>query len=152
MLVGVGCILTRNIAYGGRNAIALIPPTFQGMPPHGLRGALRSRSEGGVEREEPQSMLIQNLQSVQNAAIRFVSGARRRYHNITRLYLRLCQWVYYTSCTGIPVRPQVSYKVADVRPVHQSLSGQAPIFIASCIHLDPDSHVVTAWSDQLLLL
>ena len=58
--------------------------------------------------------LLSRLQSVQNAAARLVTGARRRDH-ITPVLQRL-HW--------LPVRQRVSFKIAGL--VHQSLDGVAP--------------------------
>jgi len=58
--------------------------------------------------------LIHRLQSVQNAAARLVTGARRRDH-ITPI-LRQLHW--------LPVRQRVTFKIAVL--VFQCLTGQAP--------------------------
>ena len=58
--------------------------------------------------------LLRRLQSVQNAAARLVSGARRRDH-ITPVLQQL-QW--------LPVRQRIVFKVAGL--VHQSLAGVTP--------------------------
>jgi len=60
--------------------------------------------------------LIQKLQSVQNAAARLITGARRCDH-ISHVRVQL-HW--------LPVRRRVEYKVACL--VHQSVSGQAPAY------------------------
>jgi len=67
--------------------------------------------------------LIQKLQSVQNAAARLFTGARRCDH-ISHLLVQL-HW--------LPVRRRVEYKVACL--VHQSLSGQAPAYLTDNINL-----------------
>lgn len=61
--------------------------------------------------------LLSRLQSVQNAAARLVTGARRRDH-ITPVLQRL-HW--------LPVRQRVSFKIAGL--VHQSLDGVAPAYL-----------------------
>jgi hypothetical protein len=62
--------------------------------------------------------LFQRLQSVQNAAARFITGARRGGH-ITPVLNRL-HW--------LPVRQRVSYKLSVL--VHRSLDGLAPSYLA----------------------
>jgi len=71
--------------------------------------------------------LLLKVQSIQNAATRLVTGARRCDH-ITPV-LRQLHW--------LPVRQQVEYKVACL--VHQSLAGQTPAYIADDIQLVTDS-------------
>jgi len=71
--------------------------------------------------------LTQKLQSVQNAAARFVTGSRRCDH-ISHLLVQL-HW--------LPVRRRVEYKVVCL--VHQSLSGQAPTYLTDDINLVADS-------------
>ena len=71
--------------------------------------------------------LLRKVQSIQNAAARLVTGARRRDH-ITPV-LRQLHW--------LPVRQRVEYKVACL--VYQSLAGQAPPYIADDIQLAADS-------------
>ena len=61
--------------------------------------------------------LLQKLQSVQNAAARLVTGARRRDH-ITPVLRDLHR---------LPVRQRIAFKIACV--VFQSLSGQAPEYL-----------------------
>ena len=67
--------------------------------------------------------LLQRLQSVQNAAARLVTGARRRDH-ITPVLHEL-HW--------LPVRQRIKFKVAWL--VFQSLSGQAPEYLINDCHL-----------------
>ena len=62
--------------------------------------------------------LLRRLQSVQNAAARLVTGARRCDH-ITPV-LRQLHW--------LPVRQRVVFKIAGL--VHQSLGGLAPAYLA----------------------
>lgn len=71
--------------------------------------------------------LIRKLQSVQNAAARLITGARRCDH-ITPV-LRQLHW--------LPLRRWVDYKVACL--VHQSLSGHAPRYLADDINLVANS-------------
>ena len=71
--------------------------------------------------------LLRKVQSIQNAAARLVTGARRCDH-ITPV-LRQLHW--------LPVRQRVEYKVACL--VHQSLAGQTPAYIADDIQLVTDS-------------
>ena len=61
--------------------------------------------------------LLQKLQSVQNAAARLVTGARRRDHT-TPVFHDL-HW--------LPVRQRYAFKIACL--VFQSLSGQAPEYL-----------------------
>jgi len=63
------------------------------------------------------------LQSVQNAAARLVTGARRRDH-ITPV-LRQLHW--------LPISQRVVFKIAGL--VHQSLGGSAPATLAHDCHL-----------------
>jgi hypothetical protein len=67
--------------------------------------------------------LLQKLQSVQNAAARLVTGARRWDH-ITPV-LRELHW--------LPVRQRIEFKLACL--VFQSLSGQTPEYLSSGCHL-----------------
>ena len=67
------------------------------------------------------------LQSVQNAAARLVTGARRCDH-ITPV-LRQLHW--------LPVRQRVAFKVAGL--VHQSLAGAAPVYLTDDCHLLSDA-------------
>jgi len=71
--------------------------------------------------------LLRRLQSVQNAAARLVTGARRRDH-ITPV-LRQLHW--------LPVRQRVAFKIAGL--VHQSLVGAAFTYLADhcCLLLSP---------------
>jgi len=62
--------------------------------------------------------LLRRLQSVQNAAARLVTGARRCDH-ITPV-LRQLHW--------LPVRQRVLFKIAGL--VYQSLAGAAPAYLA----------------------
>ena len=62
--------------------------------------------------------LLRKLQSVQNATARLITGTRRRDH-ITPV-LRELHW--------LPIRERVNFKVAFL--VRQSLSGQAPVYLA----------------------
>jgi len=71
--------------------------------------------------------LWRKVQSIQSAAARLVTGARR-YDHITPV-LRQLHW--------LPVRQRVEYKVACL--VHQSLAGQTPAYIANDIQLVTDS-------------
>jgi len=68
--------------------------------------------------------LLWKVQSIQNAAARLVTGARRCDHITPVLH-----W--------LPVRQRVKYKVACL--VHQSLAGQTPAYIADNIQLVMDS-------------
>ena len=70
--------------------------------------------------------LLQRLQSVQNAAARLVTGARRSDH-ITPV-LRQLHW--------LPVRQRVAFKIAGL--VHQSFAGAAPAYLADECHLLSD--------------
>jgi len=69
---------------------------------------------------------MRRVQSLQNAAARLTTGARRRDH-ITPV---LCQLHW------LPVRRRVEFKLACL--VRQALCGQMPIYLADDIHLvDP---------------
>jgi len=72
--------------------------------------------------------LIRRAQSVQNAAARLITGARRQEH-ITPV-LRQLHW--------LPVRQRVRFKLACI--MYKSLSGQAPQYLAmmSCFLLTAD--------------
>ena len=70
--------------------------------------------------------LLRRLQSVQNAAARLVTGARRCDH-ITPV-LRQLHW--------LPVRQRVVFKIAGL--VHQSLVGLAPAYLADDCRLLSD--------------
>jgi len=70
--------------------------------------------------------LMNPLQSVQNAAARLVSGARR-YDRIT-LVLQELHW--------LPVRRRVDFKMATL--VYLSLSGMAPAYLAADCQLVSD--------------
>ena len=69
------------------------------------------------------SYLMQNVQSVQNAAARLITGTRRCEHIIP--VLPKLHW--------LPVRQRVEFKLACL--VHQSLSEQTPSYLASDIQL-----------------
>ena len=71
--------------------------------------------------------LLWKVQSIQNAAARLVTGARRCDHIMPVLHQ--LHW--------LPVRQRVEYKVACL--VHQSLAGQTPAYIADDIQLVMDS-------------
>ena len=71
--------------------------------------------------------LVQRLQSVQNAAARFVTGTRRCEH-ITPVLRRL-HW--------LPVRERIRYKLLAL--VHRALSGQAPEYLVDDCQLVSDS-------------
>jgi len=71
--------------------------------------------------------LVRKLQSVQNATARLITGTRHRFH-ITPV-LRDLHW--------LPIRERFKFKVAFV--VHQSLSGQAPLYLADDCCLVSDS-------------
>jgi len=66
---------------------------------------------------------MRRVQSLQNAAARFITGARRRDH-ITPM-LRQLQW--------LPVRSRVEFKLAFL--VHQALCDQMPTYLADDIRL-----------------
>ena len=70
--------------------------------------------------------LLRRLQSVQNAAARLVTGARRCDHIIP--VLRQLHW--------LPVRQRVVFKIAGL--VHQSLFGLAPAYLADDCRLLSD--------------
>ena len=70
--------------------------------------------------------LLRKVQSIQNAAARLVTGARRCDHIMS--VLRQLHW--------LPVRQRVEYKVACL--VHQSLAGQTPAYIADDTQLVTD--------------
>ena len=70
--------------------------------------------------------LMRKLQSIQNAAARLITGARR-YDHIMHV-LRQLQW--------LPVRRRVDFKIACL--AHQSLSGLAPAYLADDINLVAD--------------
>jgi len=70
--------------------------------------------------------LLRRLQSVQNAAARLVTGARRCDH-ITPV-LRQLHW--------LPVRQRIAFKVAGF--VHQSLAGVSPAYLVDDIRLLSD--------------
>ena len=80
--------------------------------------------------------LLRKLQSVQNATARLITGTRRRDH----IMLLLCelQW--------LAIRERVNFKVACL--VRQSLSGQAPVYLADDCCLMTDS----AWRWRSLQL
>jgi len=71
--------------------------------------------------------LVRKLQSVQNATARLITGTRRRDH-ITPV-LRDLHW--------LPIRERTKFKVACL--VHQSLSGQAPLYLTDDCCLVSDS-------------
>ena len=71
--------------------------------------------------------LLRKLQSVQNATARLITGTRRRDH-ITPV-LRELHW--------LPIRERIKFKVACL--VRQSLSGQAPLYLADDCCLVSDS-------------
>ena len=71
-------------------------------------------------------LLLRRLQSVQNAAARLVTRARRCDH-ITPV-LRQLHW--------LPVRQRVVFKIAGL--VHQSLVGAAPAYLADDCRLLSD--------------
>ena len=71
-------------------------------------------------------ILLQKLQSVQNAAARLVSGASRRDH-ITPV-LRELHW--------LPVRQRIHFKLGCL--MYKSLSGQAPQYLADDVQLVAD--------------
>jgi len=70
--------------------------------------------------------LLRRLQSVQNAAARLVTGARRCDHIIP--VLRQLHW--------LPVRQHVVFKIAGL--VHQSLVGLAPAYLVDDCRLLSD--------------
>jgi len=67
--------------------------------------------------------LMRRVQSVQNAAARLLTGARRRDH--ISPVLRRLHW--------LPVRRRIDFNLACL--VHLSLAGQAPHYLAEDIHL-----------------
>ena len=67
--------------------------------------------------------VMRRVQSLQNAAARLITGARRRDH-ITPV-LRQLHW--------LPVRRRVEFKLACL--VRQALCGQMPTYLADDIHL-----------------
>ena len=67
--------------------------------------------------------LVRKVQSVQNAAARLLTSARRCDH-ITPL-LRQLHW--------LPVHRQVEFKIVCL--VHQSLASIAPTYLLSLIHI-----------------
>ena len=67
--------------------------------------------------------LMRHVQSVQNAAARLLTGARRRDH--ISPVLRRLHW--------LPVRRRIDFKLACL--VHLSLAGQAPHYLAEDIQL-----------------
>jgi len=77
--------------------------------------------------------LLQRLQSVQNAAARLVTGARRRDH-ITPVLLQL-HW--------LPISQRVVFKIAGL--VHQSLAGVAPAYLADDCRLLSDAGRRPIW-------
>ena len=80
--------------------------------------------------------LHRRLQSVQNAAARLVTGARRCDH-ITPV-LRQLHW--------LPVRQRVVFKIAGL--VHQSLVGATPTYLADDCHLLLDVGRHPLWSNS----
>ena len=77
--------------------------------------------------------LLRRLQSVQNAAARLVTGARRRDH-ITPVLLQL-HW--------LPISQRVVFKIAGL--VHQSLAGVAPAYLADDCRLLSDAGRRPIW-------
>jgi len=73
--------------------------------------------------------LMRRLQSVQNAAARMITSARRRDH-ITPI-LRQLHW--------LPVRQRVDFKIAVLLLVFQCLTGQAPAYLANDCQLAADA-------------
>jgi len=71
--------------------------------------------------------LMRQVQSVQNAAARLITGAKRREH-ITPT-LRQLHW--------LPVRRRVEFKIASL--VYQVLSSKVPGYLADDIHLASES-------------
>jgi len=69
------------------------------------------------------------LQSVQNAAVRLVAGTRRCDHI----------WPVLRQLHWLPVRQRVVFKIATL--VHQSLSGNAPGYLADDCQLVADARV-----------
>jgi len=87
------------------------------------------------------SQLLQKMQVIQNAAARFVTGARRRNHMTP--VLRELHW--------LPVRQRIRFKTAVM--VYKCIHGLAPSYLAS--HCEPTSscpgrsHLRSAKSGQL---
>ena len=71
--------------------------------------------------------LIRQVQSVQNAAARLITGAKRREHIIP--ILRQLHW--------LPVRRRVEFKMTSL--VYQVLSSKVPGYLADDIHLALES-------------
>ena len=71
--------------------------------------------------------LFKRLQSIQNAAARFLTGASR-HENISPV-LRSLHW--------LPVKQRVDYKLASI--VYKSLRGQAPSYLVDDCQLIADS-------------
>ena len=71
--------------------------------------------------------LMRQVQSVQNAAARLITGAKRREH-ITHI-LRQLHW--------LPVRRSVEFKIASL--VYQVLSRKIPTYLSDDIHLASES-------------
>ena len=71
--------------------------------------------------------LMRQVQSVQNAAARLITGAKRREH-ITPIWRQL-RW--------LPVRRRVEFKMASL--VYQVLSSKVPSYLADDIHLASES-------------
>ena len=71
--------------------------------------------------------LMRQVKSVQNAAARLITGAKRREH-ITPI---LCQ------LHSLPVRRRVEFKMASL--VYQVLSSKVPVYLADDIHLASES-------------
>jgi len=71
--------------------------------------------------------LMRQVQSVQNAAARLITGNKRREH-ITPI-LRQLHW--------LPVRRRVEFKIASL--VYQVLSSKVPTYLADDIHLASES-------------
>jgi len=94
---------------------------FNTGPPCPYLGRRVSGDGSGANRN------IKKLQSVQNAAARLIAGTRLCEH-ITPV-LRELHW--------LPVRRRVDFKVACL--AYQSLSGQAPQYLAADIQLISDS-------------
>ena len=87
----------------------------------------------------PRPPHCRRLQSVQNAAARLVSGARRRDH-ITPVLQQL-HW--------LPVRQRIEFKVAGL--VHQSLAGVTPAYLADdcCLLSDAGRRPLRSDSNEL---
>jgi len=71
-------------------------------------------------------VLLREVQSVQNDAVRLVTGAKRRDH--IRPVVQQLHW--------LPVRRRIEFKIACL--VHQSLSGRTPTCLAADIQLAVD--------------